>query len=240
MWDSLTAPAIFGRQDDEPRILAEYLAGKPGVFVEVGAFQPVELSLTYALEQAGWSGILIEPVAEHAASLRRQRRARVFEVACGAPENHGKLMPIRVAGGLSTMRTYDLERELAGKEVRNVRVVTLDSVLEEAGIEAIDFLSIDVEGMEVDVLRGFSSGRFRPRLALVEDRCEGLAKHRYMRSIGYRLVRRTDINSWYMPRDVAFPISLFGHWQLLRKYYLSQPFRTLRKVSKRYGNNAAS
>lgn len=233
---SLIAPSVF-RDSDEVRVISDYLIGTMGItkgtFVEVGAFQPMELSQTYAFEQAGWSGILVEPVAEHAAALRQQRRAPVFEVACGSPENHGSLMPIRVAGGLSTMRTSDLTHDLAAKEVRSVRVVTLDSVLGEAGVTAIDFLSIDVEGMEIDVLRGFSIERFQPRLALIEDHCEGLGKHRYMQSKGYKLVRRSGLNSWYIPNDTPFPISLFGRWQLLRKYYLSLPFRKLQRMRRR-------
>jgi FkbM family methyltransferase len=233
MWQLLAGRAVF-RAKDEPRIVAAYFSGAKGTFVEVGAFQPIELSQTYGLEQAGWSGVLIEPVPEHAAALRQQRRSPVFEVACGSPEHHGDLMPIRVSGGLSTMRTHDLTHELASKEPRYVQVVTLDSVLDAAGITSIDLLSIDVEGMEVDVLRGLSIERFRPRLALIEDHCEGLAKHRYMRSMGYKLVRRTDLNSWYVPHDTPFPIRLFGRWQLLRKYYLSRPFRRLQRFRRRH------
>jgi FkbM family methyltransferase len=232
MWQSLTARSVF-RANEEARVVAEYFSGATGTFVEVGAYQPIELSQTYGLEQAGWSGILIEPVPEHAAALRQQRRAPVFEVACGAPERHGALMPIRVLGGLSTMRSYDLTHELAAQQPRNVPVVTLDSVLANAGIKKIDFLSIDVEGMELDVLRGFSIERFRPRLVLIEDHCEELVKHRYMQSKGYRLVRRSDVNSWYVPDDTPFPISLFGRWQLLRKYYLSRPFRRLQRFRRR-------
>jgi FkbM family methyltransferase len=232
MWQALAAPSVFDGKD-EPRIVSEYLRGAGCVFVEVGAFEPIALSQTYHLEQEGWSGILVEPLAEHAAALRLHRKARVFETACGAPENHGKLMPIRVAGSLSTMRTADLAPELADKEVRDVRVVTLDCVLAEAGVGAIDFLSIDVEDVELDVLRGFSIEKYRPRLVLIEDFSRTLHKHRYMVSRGYKLVRRSGLNSWYVPAEAPFAISLYGRWQLVRKYYLAQPFRWLQRQKKR-------
>jgi FkbM family methyltransferase len=232
MLRAVAARSVFSAKD-EVRLVGDYLSEPKGTFVEVGAYQPIELSQTYALEQRGWSGILIEPVPEHAAAIRAVRSSPVFEVACGAPEDHGKQLPIRVSGGLSTMRSHDLTHDLAAREPRNVPVVTLDSVLEKAGISSIDFLSIDVEGMEIAVLRGFSIERYRPRLALIEDHCDGLAKHRYMRSLGYKLVRRSDLNSWYVPESVPFPISLFGRWQLLRKYYLSLPFRRLQRFRRR-------
>jgi hypothetical protein len=49
-----------------------------------------------------------------------------------------------------------------------------------------------------------------------------------MRAQGYKRVRRTGNNSWYVPGETDFPNSLFGRWQLLRKYYLSLPVRRLR------------
>jgi FkbM family methyltransferase len=223
----LLSPAVF-RNEDERRIITQYLQGPPGIFVEVGAHEPIAYSQTYHLEQSGWSGILIEPVREYAEALRQQRRARVFEVACGPPARHGQMMPILVAGALSTLRRTALPPDIAAAETRDVPVVTLDSVIAQAGLEAIDFLSIDVEGLELEVLQGFSFDRFRPHLILIEDFGENTAKHRFMRKRGYKRVRRTGNNSWYVPRELAFPLSLFGRWQLLRKYYLAVPFRLLR------------
>jgi hypothetical protein len=54
-----------------------------------------------------------------------------------------------------------------------------------------------------------------------------------MRSMGYKLVRRSDLNSWYVRNDTPFPISPFGRWQLLRKYNLSLPFRRLQRFRRR-------
>jgi FkbM family methyltransferase len=216
--------AVF-REEHERALISSYLPAK-GFFVEVGAYQPVALSQTWELEQRGWDGLLIEPIPEHAESLRRERRARVFEVACGRPEQHGKTMPIYVAGARSSLK-------YAHGPPNDVRVVTLDSVLAEGGAPGVDFLSVDVEGAELDVLRGLSFERYRPGLILLEDFAEGLEKHRFMRSRGYKRVRRTGNNSWYVREDVAFPVSLFGRWQLLRKYNLSIPVRWLKRAIRR-------
>ena len=128
-------------------------------------------------------------------------------------------MPLLVAGALSTLKSTIVE-DVRPTEIRQVVVRTLDAILAEAGVERIDFLSVDVEGAELAVLRGFSIARYRPRLILIEDDVQDLAKHAYLEARGYKLVRRTALNNWYVPRETPFPISLFGRWQLIRKLYL--------------------
>ncbi len=111
---------------------------------------------------------------------------------------------------------------------------TLDDILVEAGAPApIDFISIDVEGHEVEVLRGFDIARWRPRLMLVEDHVTSLATHRFLTRAGYRLIRRTGLNGWYVPADKAPSVGLRGAWQIARKYYLALPFRLLRERKRR-------
>jgi FkbM family methyltransferase len=219
------ARAVF-REEFEQAIVSEYLPEK-GFFVEVGAFDPVALSQPWTLEQRGWEGLLIEPIPAHAENLRRNRRARVFEVACGHPRQHGRVAQMSLAGGLSSLHTNQ------GPSV-NVRVVTLDSVLLEAHVQRIDFLSVDVEGFELDVLRGFSFERYRPKLILLEDFAENLEKHRFMCAQQYKRIRRTGNNSWYIPEGDPFRLSAFERWQLIRKYYLSLPIRYAKKLLRRF------
>jgi hypothetical protein len=122
----------------------------------------------------------------------------------------------------------------APEAVIEVPVRTLDSVLEEAGAPAgFDFLSIDVEGHELEVLRGFDTERWRPRLILLEDHVADLTKHRYLKAAGYRIVRRYENNGWYVARGDAAKASLADRWEILRKYYLALPFRILRNLSRR-------
>ena len=57
----------------------------------------------------------------------------------------------------------------------------------------------------------------------------GLETHRLLRQRGYKLVQRTGLNNWYVPRDVCFRVSLFGRWQFLRKLYLGLWLRRLKR-----------
>jgi FkbM family methyltransferase len=212
----------------EQELVVRFLGDRPGIFVEVGANDPFHGSQTWHLEQRRWDGLLVEPLAEMAAGLRSGRKAKVVEAACGSAEHHGKEMNFKVAGTASTLADEFAGADIEAKEIRRVRVVTLDSLLEDSNFKRVDFVSIDVEGFEIEVLKGFSLERYRPRLVLMEDRVRDLSLHRYITGRGYKLVRRTGLNSWYVPAEIDFPISLFGYWQLLRKYWLGVPLRAAR------------
>jgi hypothetical protein len=111
-----------------------------------------------------------------------------------------------------------------------VEVVTLDDVLEQAGNPKIDYLSIDVEGHDLKVLQGFDIQRHRPQLIVIEDDFNNrLQIYSYLKQRGYRLVKRTGCNNWYIPRDQSFSQTTF--WErimLFRKMFLSTPIRQLK------------
>ena len=219
----------------ETALVRQFFAGRQrGFFVEVGANEPRARSQTWHLERAGWSGILIEPQPDLAEQLRQARRARVFAVACSSPENAGRTMPLHVAGPLSSLDRGGMAAGASPGRVIDVPIRTLDEILIEAQApSSIDFLSIDVEGHELDVLRGFDLARWKPRLILLEDHVTGLAKHRFLTRAGYRLIRRFDNNGWYVPAGTDASVTLPERWEILRKYYLALPFRMMRNVSRR-------
>lgn len=228
------APAIFPPQD-EARLVREFFELAPGFFVDVGANEPQKESQTWHLEQVGWTGVLIEPQPDLAEELRRQRKGQVFAVACSRPEHAGRSMRLHVAGAFSSFSANLAVTGVRAERAIDVPVRTLDDVLEEAQAPApLDFLSVDVEGHEIEVLRGFDFGKWRPRLVLLEDHVVDLGKHRFMQSAGYRLVRRTGLNGWYVPKERATALGAFGRWQILRKYYLALPFRMLRDAKRRW------
>ena len=213
----------------EDRLKAEFFGGqRDGFFVEVGANDPQRGSQTWAFEQSGWNGILIEPQPDLADRLRHERRARVVAAACSSPEHAGGMMRLYLSGPHSSLDSKLAAPGAVPYDAVDVPARTLDNILEEANAPgAIDFVSIDVEGHEVSVLRGFALARWRPRLILIEDHLKSLATHRHLTHAGYRLIRRTGLNGWYVPGGAA-PRLGWGSWQLARKYYLGQPIRMMR------------
>jgi FkbM family methyltransferase len=232
--DKAAMRAIFP-YEAETRLKEAFFDGaRAGYFVEVGANDPQLYSQTWHLEQRGWTGILIEPQPGLAEKIRRTRSAKVYAVACSSPANSGTSMALNVAGIHSSLDrdffVFGMDRE----GVIEVPIRTLDQVLVDAGAPTpIDFISIDVEGHEVAVLAGFDIARWQPRLLLIEDLAMDVRLHRLLRSRGYKWIRRTGLNNWYVPAGSPQQVGLFGRWQFFRKYYLGTPFRHLREASRR-------
>jgi FkbM family methyltransferase len=221
--------------DVENELKEAFFAGaRTGYFVEVGANDPEYLSQTWHLEERGWTGVLVEPQPELAAELARRRRAKVYPVACSSPRQAGRTMALHLAGIHSS---FDPDLNISTTRAEGaveVPVKTLDEILVDAGAPApIDFLSIDIEGHEIEALEGFDFARWRPRLILIEDLAMNLAVHRCLTAHGYKWMRRTGLNSWYVPADASVEIGLFARWQFFRKHYLGVPFRHLREASRR-------
>jgi FkbM family methyltransferase len=219
----------------EQELVREFFAGaRAGFFVEVGANRPQQESQTWHLEQLGWTGVLVEPQPQLANDLCCTRSAEVFAVACSSPQNAGRRMPLYVAGALSSLDRDRMAPGAQAERIIEVPVRTLDDILTEARAPLqFDFISVDVEGHELEVLSGFDIRLWRPRLVVLEDHVGNLVKHRYLRNVGYRLIRRFENNGWYVPDDAAVTVAARQRWDILRKYYLGLPFRIARNASRR-------
>ncbi|MEP9351264.1 FkbM family methyltransferase [Xanthobacter sp. KR7-225] len=219
----------------ERNLVSLFFDSRDGIFVEVGAFDPVFQSQTYHLEIVGWQGVLIEPEPSQAEHLRKSRRAPVFEVACAGPEVAGGFARLLSRRGLSSLRFH--ERNAEPGSVVDVKCLTLDQVLKDAGIERVDFLSIDVEGSEPDVLRGFDFARHRPKLILIDDRERFAETRRVMARNRYRLVRRTGHNSWFVPHDAGIRLSARGRFELMWTY---GPGRLMRRTRSKFSERSVA
>jgi FkbM family methyltransferase len=227
----------------------DYFKGKTdGVFLEAGANDPKILSQTYLLEKRGWTGILVEPVPECCEALRKVRtRSHVFQNALGSPQHRGMLR-LRIPAGCSELAHAVADNDdAAGSEIKaassiaerrqhlsdgdkiiEAAFITIDEALRSAEVGHLDFLSLDLEGFELPALQGLDFTRIRPRVVIIEDRLENLSRHRFMLRQNYKLVRRNGSNNWYLPAEEKFTVDLFSRLKLMRKCYLSLPFRHLR------------
>jgi FkbM family methyltransferase len=207
---------LFQSQHGEDVWLERYFKGKKrGFFVDVGAYDGVVISNSYFFEQVGWEGVLVEPHPDKAAACRSNRpKSLTFECAVVASADVKSVELLDVPDGevystvVPTAFNLDRLREF-GLDSRKILVTsrTLDSILEEARAPAIDFVSIDVEGAELDVLRGFDLTRWKPRLVLVESPTPRLEPIReYFVQRGYAYLRSIDVNDIYE----ALPASLPG------------------------------
>lgn len=226
--------AIFPYNVEE-RLREEFFNGiGAGFFVDVGANEPTEGSQTWHLERLGWRGVVVEPQPRLAEKLRQQRQAAVFACACSSPQNAGRSLPFQIAGIFSSLNLDFFVAGMRKQEIIEVPIRTLDDILVEVDAPSpIDLLVIDVESHEIDVLNGLTLTRWQPRLIFIEDVVLNLRLHRLLQSRGYKWVRRTGINSWYVPATSPLSVSLWGRLQFFRKYYLGTPFRNLREFKRR-------
>jgi FkbM family methyltransferase len=189
---ALSHPALHGID----LRLAELFPQRAGWFIEAGANDGFAQSNTYYLERfRGWRGLLIEPEPELAAACQRRRpRSRVVQCALGSPELAGQTVELRFAGLMSNIAgslgdaVQERERAAHGLAIQGlpveekavgVPIRTLTDVLEKAGApEEIDLLSLDVEGYEVEALKGLDLRRYAPRAICVEVRSEHLPEVR--------------------------------------------------------------
>ena len=148
--------------------------GQPtGFYVDIGGGHPVYDNVSFAFYLAGWRGIVAEPNPALAALGRAvRRRDHLHEGLCGEQPGEATLYLQREFHGLST--TIAEHAETAAKEVgRTAEAVTLPMTTLAALCEAhapasFEFLKVDVEGAEADVLRGADFTRFRPKVIVVE------------------------------------------------------------------------
>jgi FkbM family methyltransferase len=150
---------------------------QPGFFVEFGACDGLVLSNTALLElKYGWSGILAEPNPRWHADIVRNRKCNIcFEGITGGEKETEILFDVEDRPELS--RVGDIvpldNHEASGarskaKEIR-VNCSSLNTLLDRYNApEAIDFLSIDTEGSELDILESFDFSQWKVRLIAVE------------------------------------------------------------------------
>ena len=186
------------------------------VFVEVGANEPWRGSVTGALYQLGWRGLLVEPDPELAARLRTFRPEDAVVEAAAAYANL-EVPFFRVPGtGLGTLDPGEAQaardRGFLVEET-TVRSARLDDLLDDwtqtNRITDIHLLSIDVEGAEQDVLAGLSLSRHRPWVVCIEAVAPGTSTPTHERwqiqllTQGYREMAFDGVNRWYVAEEHA-------------------------------------
>jgi FkbM family methyltransferase len=143
-----------------------------GFYIDVGANDPDQYSVTKAFYERGWRGINVEPVPQWFELLEKARPRDInLQLALGAEPGAITLYEI-LDTGLSTVEKKFAERHEAelGFQSRELRVKmdTLSRVCERFHLAPIHFLKIDVEGAEKAVLRGADFGKIRPWIILLE------------------------------------------------------------------------
>jgi FkbM family methyltransferase len=192
-----------------------------GFYVDVGAGDPVELSVTKWFYDLGWSGINIEPNPTFYQKLVAER-ARDVNLQCGAGAIEGDALYFQLSANELSSFDPDVRARAAAAGMpvvpRDVAVLPLTRILDRhSNGRAIDFLKIDVEGWEREVLTGLDLQHYRPTVILVEatlptTRIESHSKWEdiLVRS-DYAAVHFDGLSRFYLPNE---RMDLKVHFQL--------------------------
>jgi FkbM family methyltransferase len=199
-------------QNAEDVVLARLFAGqRTGRYVDVGAGDPIEASVTKHFYEQGWRGVNVEPIPLLVERLRADRPGDVtLAVAVGAKSGSAVLHVVGHEWGWSTLNDqlaqgYRDERKWDVHEIE-VELVTLASLLDEHP-GPVDFLKIDVEGLEQDVIEGADWARHRPRVVVVEATEPGAPAPAHQQwepvlvDAGYRCALFDGLNRFYAQAD---------------------------------------
>jgi FkbM family methyltransferase len=199
-------------QFDEEWIVRDFFADRrEGVFLDVGANDYRQNNLTYYLETSlGWSGVAIDAQREYAEGFRLHRPKTKFFTAF-VSDTSDRTVELHVPERVPVEASADLEfAAKADRHVntRQVSTVTLDDLLDRAGIARVDFMSMDIELAEPKALKGFNIERFKPSLVCIEGHPEvRQAILDYFHERGYVVIGkylRTDVvNLYFMPHGTA-------------------------------------
>ena len=188
-----TSYAQFG----EDVVISAVLRGtKVGTYVDVGAFDPVLYSNTYHFYKKGWRGVVIDPNPALGARFSLVRPRDVF-VQTGVADN--EVVMTYYMFNYPAYNTFD-EREknsylatnssLKVTDTQHMTLHPLRDILADKGVIKVDFLNVDAQGFDLQVLR--SMGDIRPTVIAVEVESElkdvqQNPVYQFLTEIGYSL-----------------------------------------------------
>ncbi len=184
-----------------------------GTYVDVGGGHPVADNVSFWFYLKGWRGLVVEP-QEALADIYAHVRPRDRTVSClaGRADGEAEFHVVSTLHGFSTtVREHAAGAGQFGAGYTTVRkpVRTLAALCAEAGLTRIDFLKIDVEGAESDVIAGMDFARWRPRVVLVEAIAPGSMAEAWdawepaLMAAGYRFAFFDRLNRFYVADEEA-------------------------------------
>jgi FkbM family methyltransferase len=186
---------------------------RQGAYIDVGGGHPVADNVSFWFYLKGWRGLVVEP-QQALADLYAHVRPRDHAVSClaGGAEGEAEFHVVSKLHGFSTtVREHAAGAGQFGVDYTTVKkpVRTLAALCAEATLGPIDFLKIDVEGAETEVIAGMDFQRWRPRVVLVEAVAPGSMAASFnawepaLLAAGYTFAFFDRLNRFYVTNEEA-------------------------------------
>ena len=188
------------------------------VIIEVGAAKPDYLSISASFRTLGWKVVAIEPNPVFCEAHRKLGH-EVLQYACSDDERDDvdffvvNSLDTEYMGGTVSdesfsslgihgdfAKLHDTVKDRTNVTTIKVKVRKLDTILarHEPSLKRIDVLAVDVEGWELNVMRGFSLDRYRPKVVILENNFDTPDYLPYMSARGYRHWRHLAPNDIFV------------------------------------------
>ena len=147
-----------------------------GVFIDIGCHHPMINNNTYPLYKRGWNGINID-IDYSAIDSFNFLRSKDTNIEIAVSDTIGN-SDLFFYHNRAAKNTLSKEKGLDAKQIRSIKTTTLNKIIQESIYkdQKINFLTIDVEGFELNVLRGFDFKKYKPELVVVELIQEGMTE----------------------------------------------------------------
>lgn len=214
-----------------------------GFYVDVGANDPIIDSVTKSFYINGWRGINIEPLLQHYKDLIADRPEDI-NLNCALNEFSGKLdiWECDVRGWATLDREVAKAHEQEGYQGQwhNVEVRTLSDIFDEYNPTDIHFLKVDVEGLELSVLKGNDWNKYRPWIVMVESTFPNtqIETHteieEYLLNHSYIFAYADGLNRYYVSIEhkslldsLKYPPNVFDDYKTFSEYSVTEELHAL-------------
>jgi FkbM family methyltransferase len=194
-------------QNGEDVVLARAFRGRlDGIYVDLGASDPIADSVTKHFYDLGWRGINVEPVPATFAALAAERPGDVnLNFAVGRGRTRRRFYEVPSNPGLSSFSLSHViahgikEEEL---NMHDISVVPLPEIIDaHLGPQQVDFLKVDVEGAEDEVIESVNWSQHRPRVLVLE--AFHVRREDLLSAAGYRKTLWDGINTFWVRDEDA-------------------------------------
>ncbi len=179
-----------------------------GKYVDVGCYHPFKGSLTAELYKKNWSGINID-LSKTSIDLFNMVRKKDINLNCAISKFNGDTFYFQ--NGKINQQNSLIKSNNDQIKV-HINCYTLNSVLKRYGLNQFDYLNVDVEGTELDVIKGIDLKKYRPKLITIEN--NELLLEEYFQSEIYKLldqnnyifINKIGVTNFFVNSDLKYEI----------------------------------
>jgi len=177
---------------------------KDGYFLDIGAYDGVTFSNTLFFEQLGWKGCCVEPASEPFQKLKAARKCvcleypiwsksgeiDFIEISSECEDKEAPMLSgIKKAMDPRHISRIDLQTKGIGQSVKRLKAITINQLLIGCGVSVIDYMSIDTEGSEREIIHGIDFDSWRINVISVENNFNDQELRDYLKNKGYEFIQ---------------------------------------------------